>query len=316
MRIAAWLAVAFIAVVFAALLYYLIVGAVLFKFVLSRKSLSTRVLRKDIQQRINENKIDLCWWDKVPVQKVTVQSCDNLTLSGMYLPANSKKTVLVVHGFGGSFYEVQPYAKFFYEKNFSVLAVDCRAHNSSEGKCIGFGWLDRLDIVSWVHFLNEKTPDSKILLFGVSMGATAVCCAAGEKQIGPSTNVVGAISDCAFANAGRQIDHIMRKHKIVLKLFKWHLFSYAKRLYDLDLKQADAVKQVKNTQIPILYIHGEEDDFVPQQNATILFEATPQNLREKHTVPSAAHALSYATEGVLYEKRISDFISRRTIIDK
>lgn len=315
MKVVAWVAVGVICFVFAALVYYLVVGAILFKIVLSRKSLSTRVLRKDIQQRIKENKIDLCWWDKVSPQKVCIKSRDNLTLCGMFVPASSNKVAILLHGFGGSFYEVQPQAKFFHDKNFSVLAVDCRAHNSSQGSCVGFGWLDRLDVVDWVKFVNEKNPDSKIVLFGISMGGTAVCCATGEKEIGPETNVVGAISDCAFANASRQIDHIMRKHKILLKLFKWHLLSFAKRLHELDLNLIDATKQVKNTKIPILFIHGAQDDFVPPQNMSILYDATPAELRSKHLVPDAAHALSYATEGVLYEKQISDFLNSRTEIN-
>ena len=91
-----------------------------------------------------------------------------------------------------------------------MLAVDCRAHGESEGNCVGFGWLDRLDVLSWVKFLNEKLPQSKIVLFGLSMGAAAVCMAAGEKEL---KNVVAVISDCAFDNADREIEYVMKNPK-------------------------------------------------------------------------------------------------------
>ncbi len=310
MRIFAWVVLGLVGLVFLIMTYYLLVGALLFKFVLSQKSLSSRVLRKDTEKRIKENKIDLCWWQKVKFEPVFVSSFDGLKLAGQYFDAKSNKTVIVVHGFGGSYLETQPYCKLFHDKNFNVLAVDCRAHGKSEGSCIGFGWLDRLDIISWVKFLNEKTPESKILLFGVSMGGSAVCMACGEKDL---KNVVAAISDCAFDNADREIDFILSKKKI-LKIFKKHLYSFAKRVHNFDIKQADAIKQVKKTQIPILYIHGGADNFVPLENMKNLYACTPTNLRKSFVAQDAGHALAYAEAGVLYEKAIFDFLKERTTI--
>ena len=308
MKIVAWVVLGIVIAILLALVYYLLVGAILFKVVFSHKSLSSRVLRKDTERRIKENKIDLCWWDKVKCEKVTTKSHDGLVLAGQYIEANSDKTAIVVHGFGGSYQEMQPYCKLFFDRNFNVLAVDCRAHGASEGNCIGFGWLDRLDILSWIEFMNEKTPNSKIVLFGLSMGGAAVCMAAGEKGL---ENVVAVISDCAFDNADRQVEYLLKKHKI-LKIFKKHLYSYAKRLYGFDIKDADAIKQVKKTAVPILFIHGDADNFVPVENLKNLYSATPTALRDRFIVEDAGHALSYAQAGVLYEKKISDFLKSRT----
>ena len=126
------------------------------------------------------------------------------------------------------------------------------------------------------------------------------------------TNVCAVISDCAFDNANKQIDFVMRDKKIVLKLFKKHLFGYTKRIHGFDIYQADAIKQVKNTKIPILYIHGKEDYYVPIENMINLYNSTPENLRQKYLVDDAGHAMSYAVAGVLYEKKISDFLKSRT----
>lgn len=287
---------------------YLLVGAIIFKIFFSRKSVYSRVMRKDIERRIKENKIDLCWWEKVKLEKVQVTSFDGLKLVGHYLNEDSSKTVIIFHGFGGSYLEMQPYCQFFSEKNFNVLAVDARAHGESEGNCVGFGWLDRLDVLEWVKFVNQKTPNSKILLFGLSMGGATVCMASGEKGL---KNVVGIISDCAYDNANRQIDFLLqtRKH---LKIFKKHLYSYAKRLYGLDLIEADATKQVKKTEVPILYIHGGADDFVPPDNMRNLYNSTPQNKRDFFVIDEAGHGLAYAVGGVLYEKKVMDFLKTRT----
>ncbi len=311
MKILAWIVLGIVIFVIVAMLYYLVVGAILFHYVFSKKSLSSRILRKDTEKRLTDYKIDLCWWDKVKFAKVKIKSLDQLTLVGNYFDAGSDKTVIVVHGFGGSYQEMQPYCKFFHDKNFNVLAVDNRTHGESEGKCIGFGWLDRNDILAWIEYLNKRNPDNKILLFGLSMGGTAVCCVAGEKL--PS-NVKAVISDCAFDNANKQIDYVMRNHKILLKMIKKHLYSYTKRIHGFDIHQADAIKQVKNTKIPILFIHGQNDNFVPVENVINLYNATPPNLREKYVIDGAGHAMSYSVAGVLYEKKISDFLRSRTNI--
>ncbi len=309
MKIFAWITLSIIIFIIFGLIYYLVVGEILFRNFFSRKSTTKRIFNKNIKNLINEHKIDLCWWEKVKFSRIEIKSFDQLTLIGYYHDAGSDKTVVIVHGFGGSHDEMQPYCKFFYEKNFNVLAVDNRAHGESEGKCIGFGWLDRKDIVSWIEYLNSNQPNNKILLFGLSMGATAVCCVAGEKL---PTNVCAVISDCAFDNANKQIDFVMRDKKIVLKLFKKHLFGYTKRIHGFDIYQADAIKQVKNTKIPILYIHGKEDYYVPIENMINLYNSTPENLRQKYLVDDAGHAMSYAVAGVLYEKKISDFLKSRT----
>ena len=311
MKIVAWIVLGIVVLIILALAFYLVVGAVLFKIVFSRRSVVSRVLRKDTQMRLQQHKIDLGWWTKVKFLKVSTTSFDGLKLVGHLFEANSNKTAIIFHGFGGSYAEMQPYAKFFHDKNFNVLAVDLRAHGQSEGNCVGYGWLDRMDVLSWVDFCNKKMPDGKILLFGLSMGGAAVCMAAGEKQL---SNVVGIVSDCGFANANQEIDFLMKKKKIFIKSLKRHAFSYAKRLHGFDVMQADAIKQVKKTSVPILFIHGANDNFVPLENVNGLFAATPSFLREKFLVEDADHALSYACAGVLYEKAISSFIEKRTAL--
>jgi len=309
MKIVAWLCLGVVSLIIFCFVYYLLVGAILFKIVFSRRSVTAKVLKKDFSKKLKEHNVNLCWWEKQKIKNVKIQSYDGLILKGVEVSANSNKTVIIVHGFGGSYKEMQQYCQFFHEKNFNVLCVDNRAHGESEGKCIGYGWLDRKDIISWVNFINEKNPENKIVLFGVSMGGSAVCMTAGEKNL---KNVVAIISDCAFDNANRQLDFIMKRHKIIMHMFKKHLYDYVKRLYDFNIMQADAIKQVKNTKVPILYIHGQNDNFVPLENLNNLYNATPENLRDKFIVQDAEHAMAYPVAGVLYEKKVNDFLKSRT----
>lgn len=306
MKIVAWIAIAIIGLILLALIYYLVVGVVLFNAVFSKKSLSMRVLRKDIDQALKDYKIDLCWWDKVKFKKYTIKSFDNLNLVGRFFDSGSNKTVIVVHGFGQDYREMQPYCKFFHDKNFNVLVLDNRGHGESEGK-IGFAWLDRKDLLSWIDFLIKKDDKQEILLFGLSMGGAAVCATAGEKL---PENVKAVISDCAFSNADKQINHILRNKKLLSKLFKRHLYSFSKRVHDFDIQKIDIAKAVKNSELPMLFIHGKEDNFVPFENLHVLYNSAKN--KDKLEVDGAAHAMSYSVAGVVYEKKISDFLKSRT----
>ncbi len=311
MKVFAWIVLSIIILIIFALAYYLIVGAIMFKFTFAKRGKNSRAFKKNIDQLIKQYNIDLCWWEKVKFETVKIENREKMKLVGHFFDNNSDKTVIIVHGYGGSYIEMQPYCKFFMARNFNILAVDNRAHGDSEGRCLGFGWYDRLDILDWLDFLNKKNPEQKIVLFGVSMGATAVCCASGEKL--PS-NVVAAISDCAFANGEKQIRQVVAKKFPIGKLFIKHFLSYLKRVHSFDIMQVDAIKQVKNTKIPILYIAGQADDFVPVQNLFDLYSATPENLREKYVVQDAGHSLSYATAGVMYERKINSFLTMHTKI--
>lgn len=311
MKIFAWVALGLIGVIFLALIYYLLIGEILFSIFFKKKSLHSRAVRKRTDEDLKKHKIDLCWWNDQNFERVEIKSEDQLKLVGFYQNAYSNKTVIVVHGIGSNHLEMQPICKFFSQKNFNILAVDCRAHGESEGKCVGMGWLDRKDILLWIDFLAKRNPQHKILLYGISMGGSGVCCVAGEKLL---QNVVAVISDCAFANLDKQIDHVMRNNKLILKLFKRHLYDYVKRIYEFDMKQMDVIKQVKQTKVPMLYLHGGADDFVPLKNMFELYDNTPSDLREKYIIENAEHAMSYAVGGVMYEKKISDFIKSRTIL--
>ncbi len=309
MKIFAWIVLGAIILIILALMYYLIVGNLLFRFVFSKHNVYDRVMQKDIDKKIKEYNIDLCWWKKYKFKKVNTKSFDKLTLSAQFFDSQSPKTVIVVHGFGQSYMEMQQYCKFFLEKKFNILVVDNRAHGDSEGEFMGFGWIERKDILSWIEYINKNYKDQNILLFGLSMGATAVCLVAGESL---PNNVSAVISDCAFSNADKEIEYIMEKHKVSFKPIKLHLYSYAKRVYGFDISKVDAIKQVKNTKIPILFIHGKQDNIVPVENLTLLYNETPTNLREQYLVETAGHALSYSVAGVLYEKKICDFLKSRT----
>ena len=308
MKIFSIVALVLVGLLLLGMILYLTVGGICFKIALSRKSTASRIVSKEMKKVLDSYKIDFCWWDKFKFEDLTLISKDGLKLVGHFLPNSSDKLAIIVHGYGADYREMQRYAKYFVEENYNILAVENRAHGSSEGKMIGMGWLDRLDLVQWINLMVEKNPDFKIVLFGLSMGASTVCMASGENL--PS-NVKAIISDCGFDNVYNQIKYVF---KYRTKMPTWPVLNifdvYLKSVYKFDMKNADAIKQVKKCKVPILYIHGDDDHFVPTENVYRLFNATNEKLRSLYIVNGAGHALSYPLAEGDYEKQLNMFLAK------
>lgn len=302
MKAIAWIILSLTFLLFFALIYYLVVGAILFKLFFSRKNLQEKIFRK----KISSKDVDLTWWNKFKIERLVTNADDNTKLVGYYLDFESDKTAILVPGFDG-WQNLQLYAKLFKEIGFNILAVECRWQGDSEGK--EFCLKDGQDVLCWINFLNKKNPNNKILLFGLSSGGTAVCCATGQNL---PPNVLCAISDSAFANIKGQIEYFISKHKPALKMFEKHLYSFTDRVNEFDLNKANACECIKKSNLPIFIIHGENDEFVLLQNAKILFERAPQNMKEIYIVANAGHCGAYMTAGKNYEKKILNFIKSRT----
>lgn len=312
MRVFAWVGFGLGIFILLALAIYLFIGWLIFSHTFARKKNGGRAFKKNIDKKIKDFHVDLCWWDKVKFERVEMINREKMKLVGHFLNNNSKKTAIIVHGYGGSYVEMQPYCRFFAERGFNVLAVDNRAHGESEGQCLGFGWYDRLDVCDWIDFVNRILDEQKIVLFGLSMGATAVCCAAGEKL---PQNVVGIISDCAFANGKKQLVFSAKKKMPFSAVFVNFFARFLRRIQDFDLDKVDAVKALRTCSVPILLIHGDCDEVVPIENMFDLFGAVQSGLCQTYVVSGAGHALSYATAGILYENKINSFLRNNTKIN-
>lgn len=236
-----------------------------------------------------------------------INSFDNLKLHA-YIVENKVKTdkwAIVVHGYAGNGELMSDKAKYFYEMGYNVLIPDLRGHGQSEGDYIGMGWDDRLDIISWVNHIIEKNPKSEIALHGTSMGASTVLMTSGEDL--PS-NVKAIISDCAYTSV---LDEFKYELKTFLNLSSFPLINITDLITMIragySFKEASAINQVKKAKVPILFIHGDRDKFVPYDMMNKLYEAA-NSPKEKLTVEGAQHANSDLVNPSLYWLTVKYFL--------
>lgn len=243
------------------------------------------------------------------LQPVEIQSADGLKLRGNFLAAEqpTRKIVLSIHGYRCSgLREWGLFAGYYHRRGVHLLMPDDRAHGASEGKYIGFGWLDRLDILRWCDYLCERFgPDCEILLHGISMGAAAVMMASGEAQLPPQ--VKGIVADCGFTCAWDELRYRMRAdYSFRTPILLWAADKLCQKRTGYSLKEASALEQIKKCKTPVLFIHGDEDDYVPTEMVYQLYTAceAPKMLLIQR---GAIHANSYLTNPAQYEKTLEEF---------
>lgn len=251
---------------------------------------------------------EMAWFRAQKPEELTIRSRDGLKLCGSYLEApDAKACMLLCHGYrsrGGLDFALV--LRTLYEHGCSVLVIDQRAHGRSEGKYITYGVLERYDCQQWAWFLHAKLGGRvPIFLEGMSMGASTVMMAA-ELALPPS--VVGIIADCGYNSPWEELRHCI-KYRYHLPVFPvLPLTELMCRLVaGYSLKGASAAASLANSPLPLLIIHGMDDDFVP---ATMTAENYAAAAGEKRQilVPGARHALSYLVDRERLEKELMDFI--------
>lgn len=260
---------------------------------------SGQVLDSDIQWLLTESN----YTDE------TLTSFDNLNLHAYKVlnQNDSNKWVITVHGYTSEGINMSSYAKNYYDIGYNVLIPDLRSHGLSEGDYIGMGWDDRLDIIDWINTILEYNPNAEIVLHGVSMGAATVSMVSGEDL--PS-NVKAIVADCGYTSVwdefAYQLDDLFSLPEFPI-LNVSSLVAKVRAGYFLG--EASTLKQVAKSKTPILFIHGDEDDFVPYYMMEELYNDTSSE-KEMLTIKNAGHAKASEVDPETYWTTVSNFTSK------
>lgn len=219
----------------------------------------------------------------------------------------SNKWAITVHGYTSEGLNMSSYAKKYYDMGYNILIPDLRGHASSEGDYIGMGWDDRLDVISWINSIIKNDKNAEIVLHGVSMGAATVTMASGEDL---PNNVKAIIADCGYTSVW---DEFAYQLKALFSLPEFPILDASNIITKLragyNLKDGSCIDQVKKSTTPILYIHGDKDDFVPYYMMKELYDATNSE-KEMLTIKDAEHAKSSEVDPKTYWTTIYNFTNK------
>ncbi len=248
------------------------------------------------------------WFLGMEPERVEIVSHDGLRLSGLYLEhPEAKGTIILMHG-----YRMDGYTDFtcvykkYYDLGFSLLNAFHRAHADSEGEYITFGIKERFDCRDWAVYISDRFgPEHKIVLDGLSMGAATVLMATGLELPG---SVKGVIADCGFTSPWDQLVFLMKtKYHLPVHPLLDFADLFARLLGGFSLKEYSTLEAMRENTIPVLFIHGEEDLFVPTAFTIRAFEicCAPKRLI---TVPYAAHGVSYLVDPETCDRELERFL--------
>lgn len=194
---------------------------------------------------------------------------------------------------------------FWHDNGCSVLYAEQRAQNDSDGDYMGFGMLERYDCLDWINWVNEHNEDNlPIYLAGVSMGASTVLMTSGFEL---PENVHGIMADCGFTSAKAIWKHVAENNMhMSYNIHSRMIEDLVKKKINIGSEEYTTIDALKENKIPILFVHGTDDDFVPIEMTYENYKActAPKKLV---VVPGATHAMSYIVDKMSYEKAVKEF---------
>lgn len=249
------------------------------------------------------------WFRDQNPELVRIRSDDGLRLTGYFLPAeNAKGTLMLVHG-----YRSNPFCDFGYSFDFyaslgwNILAVCQRAHGESEGTYITFGVKERFDVRDWALYLTDRFgPSHKIALVGVSMGSSTVLMSLGTKL---PDNVKCVVADCGFTSPYEEFSHVLKaRFRIPCRLILTIADMFSRLFAGFGFRDYSTVEALKGNRIPVLFAHGEKDNFVPIRFTVANYAACSAE-KKLITVPEAGHGTSYVFATEICQSAIREFLS-------
>ena len=242
-----------------------------------------------------------------PHRLVEIKTFDGLTLKGRYYELTPDAPIeIMMHGYRGNL-ERDLNGGIFRALNIghSVLVYNHRGSGDSDGNTLTFGINESRDCRRWIDYVLEKiNPNARIILSGVSMGAATAMITSGYEDL--PENVIGIVADCGYTSAKEIIQKVMRDKKYPVPLLYPLVRLGAKLFGKFDLEETTPIESVKHSRLPIIFFHGDEDDFVPHQMSIEAYEACPTTKRLVIT-PGARHGLCFPVDQEGYLRHMQEF---------
>lgn len=226
-------------------------------------------------------------------------------LVGWFTDNNDDVTVIMVHGFGVDHTSLNVHAQLFDKLGCNVLQIDNQAAGKSEGKYLGFGYIESRDLLDWIQQVISKRPNDKIILFGASMGAATVMLTSGNDL---PKNVKLIIEDSGYTSAYDILSyHCQKRYHIKGRLLIRGISFMSRIRAGFSYQKTDCKKALAKNKLPILFMHGKNDFTVPFEMRD---ELSTCGKVPKMTYESlGVHIRSYYVDSKNYQEAVEKFLN-------
>lgn len=243
---------------------------------------------------------DMIAWTKqirsMPHEDISIKSRDGLTLRGKYFEYSPNAPVeLLFHGYkGNAERDLCGGVERCQRLGRSAIIINQRAAGNSDGHVITFGIKESEDCYEWVKYaVNRFGADRKLIIGGVSMGAATVMMAT---RFDLPKNVVCVLADCGYTSPKEIICKVVKEMKLPVKLvypfIRLGAFIYGR----FDLEKTSPIECMQRCSVPVVFVHGDTDDFVPYDMSVRMHEACASEKKILITIHGAGHGLAFPVD--------------------
>lgn len=249
---------------------------------------------------------DTSFYDPLEKTEYTTTGDGDYTLHVQFIknPVLTSKYMIISHGYTDNRMGNLKYMKMYLDYGFNCITYDLRGHGKNAPTCTTYGILEAKDLLKVIEDTRKRYPDMTVLgLHGESLGAATTATVMKYKP-----QVDFAVADCGFSD----IENVIRGAYVSRKLPDW-LFDIAdlgaRMRFHISLKDMRPIDSLPDNKVPILFIHGAEDDFILPQNSFDMKAAT-SGYAEVYTIPGAGHAESVLTDTDTYREYVKRFLEK------
>lgn len=223
-------------------------------------------------------------------------------------PDEGHRYLILCHGYNGRPSDLAREAHVAHHAGLSVLLPAARGHERNADRYVGMGWLDADDLLIWIDALIAFDPDARIALYGVSMGGAEVMMASGL-DLPPQVRCI--VEDCGFSSVWDEFALQMRNlmHLPVRPLLD-AAQTVCRARAGYGFREASAVERLRSARVPMLFMHGADDTFVPSSMLDEVYEACASPVKERVLFEGAGHGASSYVHSERYAATVGGFLSR------
>lgn len=244
-------------------------------------------------------------------EKFAMTMQDGYNLEAAIIPAAtaSDKYVVLVHGITRNLSASMKLYPIFHDLGYNVVMFSLRNHGNNADDITTYGSMERADLDQVIDYLQVRYGDDIHLgIHGISMGASIALQYAGSDD----SAIDFVISDCAYTSAIAELNVQLDAQYPALAWFPFvettAFLTTITHGSAANLDYADSLAVVPNIEVPVFFIHGLADDFIPVTDAVELYQAKTTGIRELWLVPDAGHDDALETDFPAYEAAIREFV--------
>ena len=242
----------------------------------------------------------------MPHTDVSITSFDGLKLCGKYYEYEKGAPIeLMLHGYKGNLErDMSGGVIRAAALGRSALIINHRASGNSEGRVITFGVKESRDCLAWIDFIiNNIDKDAKIILTGISMGAATVM-SLSDREL--PKNVVGILADCGYTTTEAIIKKVVEDMKLPSGVLMPFIKLGARIFGRFKVDEVSPLSALKNSKYPVIFLHGDSDDYVPFQMSVENYEACVSE-KKLVIIEGAGHGLAFPCNPEKYYAELKEF---------